>query len=95
MEDRFSTTNARQHCLRWLEVERLMDKYTTAWRCSGCRKRFELTESERLAVESEDFEVPSRVRLQFENHDCDSGRGTEARKPSASALVQTDESSSA
>jgi len=95
MEDRFSTTNARQHCLRWLEVERLMDKYTTAWRCSGCRKRFELTESERIAVESEDFEVPSRVRLQFENHNCDSAHGAPVRKPTTSALVQTDHSGSA
>jgi hypothetical protein len=92
MEDRF-TTNACQ--VRWLEVQRLMDKYTTAWRCSTCGKQFELTESERLAVESDEFDVPSRVRHQFENHKCDSVHGALANKRSTSALAQMDETKSA
>ncbi len=41
MEERFINTNARQEG-RWLEVQRLMDKYTTAWRCSACGKQFDL-----------------------------------------------------
>ena len=89
MEDRFINTNARQEG-RWLEVQRLMDKYTTAWRCSACGKQFDLTESERLVVESDDFEVPSRVRLQFENHKCGPLHGALARKGAGSALVQND-----
>ena len=82
MEDRFSNTNARQHG-RWLEVLRLMDKYTTAWRCSACRRQFALTESERMTVESDDFDVPTRVRLQFENHKCGPVHGALVRKGSA------------
>jgi hypothetical protein len=89
MKDRFTNTNARQPGLRWLEAQRLMDKYTTGWRCSACGKQFALTESERIAVESDDFDVPSRVRLQFENHKCDSASMRKGPNP---AMTQIDES---
>jgi hypothetical protein len=70
MESRFTGSNDTQSNVRWLEACRLLDKYTTAWRCSACGRHFRLSESERLSMQ-EAGEVPSRIRQQFEAHKCE------------------------
>jgi len=71
MESRFTGLNDTQSNVRWLEACRLLDKYTTAWQCSACGHRFPLSESERLSMQDDGCEVPSRIRHQFEAHKCE------------------------
>jgi hypothetical protein len=87
MESRFTGLNDTQSNVRWLEACRLLDKYTSAWRCSCCGKHFPLSESERLSMEDDGCEVPSRIRHQFEAHRCE----TWTRKHPGYPSVQVDD----
>jgi hypothetical protein len=81
METRFTSLNDSQSHLRWLEVCRLLDKYTTAWRCSSCGRNFPLSESERLSMEDDGCEVPTRIRHQFEAHKCETETRPAPKRP--------------
>jgi hypothetical protein len=89
METRFTGLNDTQSNVRWLEAHRLLGKYTTAWICSACGRHFALSESERLSMEEDGCEVPSRIRHQFEAHKC--GAASSAPKRPSYVSVQVDD----
>ena len=90
MESRFTSLNETQAGVRWLEAHRLLGKYTTAWRCSACARHFALSESERLSMEEDGCEVPSRIRHQFDAHKCET-EDRWARKRPGYLSVQVDD----